>query len=289
MRTIALVTDSTAYLRDEDRDRYEITVVPLQVLMNGESFREGVDLTHREFYERMRNEKTLPTTSQPSPGAFAEVFERLLQTHDEVLCLTLSDGLSGTFASANQGAQMVATERVCVVDSRIASYGIAGPLLDAAWLHREQGATREQILAHWGTALATMKSRFLLSSLEALHRGGRIGGASAVFGALLQIKPILTVRDGKIDLYEKVRTHRKGLERILEEFKADAAQGVPLQLGVVHANRPEDALSMAEQLRSEVENASIEVAELGPVIGAHVGEGLLALVYYERTVNRPCE
>ena len=283
MSKIAFVTDSTAYLTQAQIDEHQITVVPLSVIFGEQAYREGVDLTADEFYPMLAASKTLPTTSQPPVGEFAAAFERLLNDHDTVMCLLLSENLSGTVRSAQTAAQMV-SGNIHVVDSRISSYGIAGPLLDGIEL-ATRGGTPEEILALWEQELSTQKAFFLVDTLEQLHRGGRIGGAAAVFGALLQIKPILTIRDGRIDLYEKVRTHRRALERLWAELDADAKDGQPLQLGVVHSQRLEDALKLRDEVVAKYPNVRADVAELGPVVGAHTGAGLLAFIYYPRVLQ----
>ena len=273
------MTDSTAYLTDEQASALGISVVPLSVIFPDASYREGVDISHKEFYEKLHHSSSLPTTSQPSPGEFVSVFEKLLANHDVVMCLLLSNALSGTLRSAETAASMVKGD-VIVVDSKIASYGIAGPLLDGMTMAK-QGASPEQIKAYWEEKREVMHSRFLVDTLEYLHKGGRIGGAAAVFGALLQIKPILTVIDGKIELHDKVRTHKRALDRILADFDAHASQGRPIRLGVVHAERQEDAQTLVNELTSKYSSVYAELAELGPVVGAHTGPGLLAFVWYE--------
>lgn len=281
MEKLAFVTDSTAYLTPEQAAEYGITVVPLTVILEGQAFREGVDISNDEFYARMATTQSFPTTSQPAVGEFAEVFERLLKDHDRVLALLLSSGLSGTYNAAETAARMVDPDRVTVVDSRIASYGIAGPLLDGVQLAR-RGGSAEDVLRLWDQELASEKAYFVIDTLEYLHRGGRIGGAAAVFGALLQIKPILTMRDGKIDLFEKVRTHRRAMERMLAELDRDASTGHPLQGCVVHSRRLADALALRDELAAKYPNLRLDVSELGPVIGAHTGPGVLAVIYYRR-------
>lgn len=279
MAKIAFVTDSTACLTKEQEAAYGISVVPLSVVFGQEAFREGIDMTQAEFYARLATSPSLPTTSQPSAGAFVEVFERLLADHDVVLCLLLSARLSGTLRSAETAAGMV-DGKVIVVDSKIASYGIAGPLMDGVLMARS-GCGASEIQTYWETVREGVQARFVIDTLEYLHKGGRIGGAAAVFGAMLQIKPILTLIDGKIELHEKVRTHRKAMDKMLADFDAAARKGNPIRLGVVHSERREDAEALAAALSGKYENVQTEVGELGPVIGTHTGPGVLALVWYE--------
>ncbi|MCL6517452.1 DegV family protein [Alicyclobacillus sp.] len=278
MERIAFVTDSTAYLTKEQQDEHRITVVPLSVIFEDGAYREGVDITAEEFYQKLAEAKSLPSTSQPPVGEFKEVFERLLTDYDTILCYLLSSKLSGTCRAAETASRMVEGD-VRVVDSEYASYGIAGPLLDGVRM-AEAGRSADEIVAYWERIRAEVKSLFIIDTLEYLHRGGRIGGAAAVFGALLQIKPILTVIDGKLELFDKVRTHRRAMERMLAEFDAAASTGRRLRVGVVHSRRPEDAEALRAQLVDKYPNVEAEVSELGPVIGTHTGPGVLAILYY---------
>ncbi len=280
MKRIAFVTDSTACLSQAQQEHYGIEVVPLQIVLGGESFREGVDLRPSEYYQRLSQTKEFPTTSQPSVGEFAEVFERLLGTHESIVGLFLSSELSGTMNSARQAADMVGGD-IHIVDSRISSYGIAGPLMDGAEL-AQKGCGIEEILDLWREELATMHAYFVVDTLEMLHRGGRIGGASAAFGAMLQIKPILTIQEGRIGLFEKIRTHRKAIERISGLFDASMKERTDWQLGVVHSARENDARNLRDELCAEYPGLMTDMSELGPVIGSHTGPGVLALVYYQQ-------
>ncbi|QQE78124.1 DegV family protein [Alicyclobacillus sp. SO9] len=286
MQKISFVTDSTANLTQSQAEEYDIKVVPLSVIFGSEAYREGTEISAEEFYQRLPKEKQLPTTSQPPVGEFAKVFEELLETSDHVVCLMLSSKLSGTYQSAKTAAEMVSGNRITVVDSGIASYGIAGPLMDGVKLARS-GGTVEEIVAMWEEELAGQRAFFVVDTLEYLHKGGRIGGAAAVFGALLQIKPILTVIDGRIDLFEKVRTHRRAMERVRQLLHNDAASGDPINLCVVHSGRLDEAKTFRSEITEKYPNVKTEISELGPVIGTHTGPGLIAIVYYpDRLINR---
>lgn len=285
MANIGFVTDSTAYLRSDQVEAYGIRVVPLSVIIEGKAYREGIDMSNEEFYNLLPKLKQLPTTSQPPVGEFKAVFEEMLQTYDSVICLLLSANLSGTVQSAQTAAEMVDPNRITVVDSRISSYGIAGPLLDGVEL-AGKGASVSEIVQLWEKELASQEAYFLVDTLEFLHKGGRIGGAAAVFGSLLQIKPILTMVEGRIDLFEKVRTHRRGLDRIRALLDADVSSGRPIKLGVIHSTRLDDALALRQEVVEKYPNVQAEVYELGPVVGAHTGPGLLAFVYHEDGVRQ---
>ncbi len=278
MSKIAFVTDSTADLTEHEVQEYGIAVVPLHVIFGDHVYRDGLDLGGDEFYTKLRQATVLPTTSQPAVGEFVTVFERLLKDHDTVLALVLSDKLSGTYRSALTAAQMVEGD-VRVVDSKIATYGIGGPLVDGAQLAR-QGATADEIVTFWEETREVLKAWFVLDTLEYLRKGGRIGGAAAVLGALLQIKPILTLVDGRIELFEKVRTHHRAMERMLAEFDAVAGTGKPLRLGVIHGQREADARALADQLAAKYPQVSVRVVYLGAVVGTHTGPGVLSLLQY---------
>jgi len=279
MGKIGFVTDSTAYLHQNQVDELGIRIVPLSVVINGKAYSEGVDISNAEFYTVLPTLKELPTTSQPSVGQFKTVFEEMLQNYDDVLCLTLSANLSGTFQSAQTAAEMVNPEHIKVVDSRISSFGIAGPLLDGVELAR-RGASVQEILDLWEYELSREQAYFVVDTLEFLHKGGRIGGAAAIFGSLLQIKPILTMVDGKIDLFEKVRTHRRAMDRIWQLLDDTASNGQPLKLGVIHSARLADANALRDEVMAKYPHVKAEVYELGPVVGTHTGPQLLSFVFH---------
>lgn len=279
MTRIAFLTDSTAYLTAEQQADYAIEVVPLTVTLDGVSYREGRDITPAAYYRKLEQSKSFPTTSQPSIGMFMEVYQRLLETHDTVLGLLLSSGVSGTHETALQASRMVDGD-IRMVDSKIASYGIAGPLLDGIQLARS-GGSPDDVLRLWDHEINTMRAYFVVDTLEMLHRGGRIGGAAAVFGSLLQIKPILTLTDGRIELFEKIRTHRKAVDRIVALWAEAAESGGPQRVGIVHGDRLDDAEALRARLLSERPDQRIDISEIGPVIGSHTGAGVLAVIFYE--------
>lgn len=285
---IAFVTDSTAGFTPEQIEQYGITVVPLSVIFGENVYREGVDITAEQFYPLLAASKQQPTTSQPPVGEFVAVFEKLLRDHDAVMCLLLSSKLSGTYHSAETAAKMVdeTGSRIYVVDSLITSFGIAGPLMAGVELAR-RGGTPEDILALWEEEKAGQQGYIVVDTLEYLHRGGRIGGAAAVLGALLQIKPILMIQDGRIELYEKVRTHRKAMDKMISDFEAVASTGKRLELCVVHSARREDAEQLRDELVAKYPNVRGTISEFGPVVGTHTGPGALALLYYEPSPKNP--
>lgn len=278
MGKIAIVTDSTAYLPQDTIHKYDITVIPLAVNFGQESYKEGVEIVSDQFYARMASEKALPTTSQPAVGEAVQAFERLAQTHDSIIGIFLSEGLSGTANSAETAARMVGGD-ITVIDSKMTSAGQAHLVLTACQM-REDGASKEEIVDKMLTIREQLDAYFIVDSLDHLHRGGRIGGISAAIGSLLQIKPILTCKGGKLDLYEKVRTRKKAIARVYELVRESKYADQPLEINVIYTDNREDAQVFLEQTKAEFPEAKINSYQMGPVIGTHVGPGLLALIFY---------
>jgi DegV family protein with EDD domain len=278
MSKIAIVTDSTAYLPIEIIEKYDITVIPLMVNFGQQSYREGQDIQPGEFYEMLTREKVFPTTSQPAVGEVVAAFERLLETHDSVIALFISAGLSGTVNSAEAAARMVGGD-ITVIDSKITAAGLAYLVKEACKM-REAGLDKQAIVDKLLELREGIKAYFVVDSLEHLHRGGRIGGVSAAIGTLLQVKPILHVKEGKLELLEKVRTRKKAFARAFELIRENSEAGKPLTIQVVYTSSKADGEALLEQTKAEFPQATVELVPLGPVIGAHVGPGMMALLFY---------
>lgn len=281
MSKIAIVTDSTAYLPDEFIQQHEITVVPLSVNFGSVTRREGFDLGTREFFDMLPTVKELPSTSQPAVGEFVQAFERLTASHDAVIGMFLSAGLSGTYNAALTAANMVDGD-ITVIDSKLTSHFLASMVQEAVAM-RDAGNSKEEIVARMQHMIENRGAYFIVDSLEHLHRGGRISGVSALVGLLLQVKPILYVTpEGKLDALEKVRTRKKALDRVLELFREDKEKhaGQSIRLAVVYTNNLADAKEFQNRIRQEFPDVEPDLSELGPVIGTHVGPGILAIVYY---------
>jgi DegV family protein with EDD domain len=276
VRRVAIVTDSTADLIPELVAQHAITVVPLTVNLDGRSYLDGVDISAAEFYQKLQQSSSHPTTSQPSPGQFKESYERLLADHDEVVSIHISSKLSGTMGSAQQAAAMIGGERVQVIDSEFASMPLAALVLVAA-TRAAQGAAAPEIVADVARVREATRCFFAVATLEYLRRGGRIGAASALLGSVLQIKPILAIEDGQVVPLERVRTHERALHRLVELVQAvDREQGLCLVIG--HAAAEPAALALAERLEPNAETLVIQ--PLGPVVGAHAGPGTVGVAVY---------
>ncbi|MHB1627056.1 MAG: DegV family protein [Bacilli bacterium] len=275
---VAIVTDSTADITPEEATELRVTVVPLQVLFGERMFRDGVDIKASDFYPMMAAHSVLPTTSQPSAGTFAAVFEQLLQEYDQIIGLFISSGLSGTVRSAETARDM-AGGAITVVDTGLVAYALGIVVLEAATMARN-GATAEDILARVSFMQERVHAYFIVDSLDHLRRGGRLGGASAVIGAMLQIKPVLMLRDKTIEVYEKVRTQKRALETIADRFVMDVQGKKRVVAGVIHSTVPEQAEAFKERLQARVPQAEWRVIELDPVLGVHVGPRVLSLIYF---------
>ena len=274
MPKVAIVTDSTADLAHDLVEQRGITVVPLTVTLEGHSYLDGVQIQPDEFYGKLAASGQMATTSQPSPGTFAEVYDRLLGDHDEVVSLHISSKLSGTFEAATQGADMVARERIQVVDTEMVSMPLALLVLVAASM-AARGETAAAITDGITPIRESMRVYFMVATLEYLRRGGRIGRAGALLGSMLQVKPVLTIQAGEVAPMERVRTQEKALSRVIEL----AGHGKsPFCALVGHAASPDAAERIASALEPHTE--SLIVAPLGPVVGAHAGPGTVGVGCY---------
>jgi DegV family protein with EDD domain len=273
-RRFAVVTDSTADLPDEWRRRYGIEVVPLKVIFGKESFRDRVDMTDEEFFQRLAASTTLPTTSAPSPGDFAEVYSRLAQDHDACISIHIAARLSATAEAARVGASSVDGIKVEVVDSQSVSMPVAFLCRVAA-----ECATFDEALQAVNARVSRTRIIALLDTLRYLEMGGRLSRAQAMIGTMLDLKPLLLVADDQIKPLDRVRTRSRAIPRMLEHFRSDQ----PVEhVAVMHAQAAEDAERIAEDLRKEMPGQEVTVGQIGCVLGTHVGPKALGLVYVRR-------
>jgi DegV family protein with EDD domain len=273
---IKLVTDSTAYLPQATVQKYDIRVVPLCVHFGKEAFKEGVEMSNETFYARLQNAADLPTTSQPSAGDFLEVFQAL--AGHEIIAVTISQKLSGTWSSAMAAARMLPEAQITVIDSRSTSAGLQ-MMVEAAAQAIEAGASSEEVIALIEEIKAKMYLLFVVDTLEYLAKGGRIGNAKAFLGTLLKVKPILILEDGAIEPLEQVRSKRKAVSRMLEliEERLDG-QAPQAQVSVVQV--PVEAEAVAQEIVERLGCARPVINELGPVIGTHTGPGVIGVACY---------
>lgn len=272
MSKIALVTDSTAYLTAEEVARYGVTVIPLTVnFEDGFIYDEIVDT--KEFFARIDRAGKLPFTSQPAGGQFTEVYRRLLDQGKEVISIHVSSKLSGTFESAQAAADGVDSGKITVIDSLSSSAPLAFLVLAAArWA--EEGLNRAEISTRLERAVGEIGSYFIPQTLEYMKKGGRIGGAQALLGSLLQIRPILYFLKGEVAILDKVRTQRKAIRRMLQELPRESKK---LEAAVIHSAAPEDAAAIGKLILEAAPHAKVKIREVGPVLIIHGGPGLVGM------------
>lgn len=277
----AVVTDSTAYLTEDERARYNIRIVPLSVNLEDGTYEEEVTITASEFYEKVRGAKVFPKTTQPPVGKFVELFEELSKDYDEIVTIHLSSGISGTYHGAIQAGDMVDNVDVYAFDSEIAC-SVQGMFVIEAAKMAEQGASAKEILAKLEDLKKTMDAYFIVDDLAHLQRGGRLSAAAALIGGLLQVKPVLHFVDTKIVPFEKIRTRKKALRRV-EDLIAVAVENYgSLQATVIHSNCEEEGQAWMAQLQKDYPTVDFKFSYFGPVIATHLGEGALALGWMKK-------
>lgn len=279
--SVRVVTDSTSYIPQAMVEQLDITVVSLSVNFDdGTTIRE-VDIDSAGFYERLSGGKAIPTSSQPAVAEVAEAFRELVNAGHQVVGVFISSEMSGTFESASLARELVLKEApdaiIELVDSRSNSMQLGMCVLEAARVAQEGGDATAAVEA---ATRAISRTRFLFTphDLEYLRRGGRIGGASALLGALLQVRPILTVEDGSVGVFAKVRTKKRAMQAIVSAF-AEEIQRAGLVEAVVHHIDDEPEGEQLAALVREVTGKDVTIVGIGPVIGLHVGPGTVGLVY----------
>jgi DegV family protein with EDD domain len=279
-RHVAIVTDSTAYLPPRTMQRHGITAVPLTVVLGDQALLEGTEITTRSLAQALQKRRPV-TTSRPSPQVFAEHYRKVAESGATgIVSLHLSAELSGTYDAAVLAARE-APVPVRVVDTGMVAMALGFSALAAAETAEAGGTVDEAVTAAEKRAGGTA-AYFYVDTLEYLRRGGRIGAAQALLGSALAVKPLLQLDGGRIDLLEKVRTASKAIAR-LEEIAADRAGGAQVDIAVHHLAAHERASALADRLRTRVPGlADLHVSEVGAVIGAHTGPGLLGVVVSPR-------
>ncbi len=280
MPKVAILTDSTAYLPENLIRQYGISVVPLSIIWDGTSYRDGIDIQPADFYTRLRTSRSLPTTSQVTAPDIQCAFEQLLQGSDRLLGIFLSGRFSGTYEAALQAREMIPGGRdsIAVVDSRLTTVAMALPVLAAA-----RAAAAGESLASCTQVAEEARDRsgvlFVVETLEFLRRGGRIGGATALLGTVLNIKPLLGMHDGQIEAVEKVRTKRLALERMLDVVVERVGKQKPVRIATAHANAEGEAELLLRHGCDRLNPVETFCCPLSPVVGAHVGPGTVAMAY----------
>ncbi len=272
---VRIVTDSTADLTQEQQQAAGITVVPLNVHFGDQVFRDHVDLTADEFFRRLKASSQLPRTSQPSVGAFEEAFKKIRAGSDEIVSVHLSSKVSGTYNSALMAAQAVGQDAIDVVDSLSTSMALGFMALEAAKLARA-GKDRTAIAERLRSLVPKARVICVVDTLTYLERGGRIGKARALLGSLLNVKPILQLKEGEVVPLGRARGRPQALSRLVELLGRD---GKVSQLAIMHGAAHTDAEQLRDRVASSYPGLEILLTEIGAVLGTHTGPGVIGFTY----------
>jgi DegV family protein with EDD domain len=279
MSKIALVTDSTCSMPQELIKKYNITVAPQVLIWGKDTYEDSVDITPSDFYTRLKKTTVMPSTSQATIGKFLEIYKSLLAQDYQILSILISSKLSGTVNSAIQAKAMLPPEAtVEIIDSNSTAMALGFHLLAVARAI-EQGANLAECVELAQKASQLTGIYFAVDTLEFLHRGGRIGGASRFLGTVLNFKPILELRDGRVEAAERVRTRTKSLSRIIELVQEQIGGRTPVRLASLHASAPEDARIVLEEATKKFNPVESYFSEVSPAIGANIGPGVVGLAY----------
>ena len=273
--TIKIVTDSTADLPSQLAKELGITVVPVYVRFGDQVYRDRVDISEDEFYQRLLHDPIHPSTTQPSPQDFFEVYHKLSKEADGVISIHVSSKLSGTYNSALQGKEMVGGEcPVEVIDSRVTTMGL-GQLAIAANTIAESGKNLQQVAEEVKQVIPSIHLLGLLDTLKYLALGGRIGKVQALLGSVLSVKPMLTIKDGELVPAGRIRSRTKGMDRLFDFVK----NTVDIQdVAIVYNTTPDEAQALVGRMGSIFPKERIRLARLGPALGVHAGPGILFVV-----------
>lgn len=277
-KQVKILTDSTTDVSKEELQKLGVTVVPLTVTIDGESFLDGVDITSGEFVEKLVSSQDVPKSSQPSTGVFVEMFEKLGADGSEVLAILMTSGMSGTYQSAVTAAEMTDVP-VTVVDSKYISIALGFQVKEAAELALA-GASVKEITTRLESVRENTSLYIMVDTLEYLVKGGRIGRGRAMVGSLLKIKPIASLQDGLYTPVAKVRTHAQMIKKLTEQFEEETKGKIVKGIGIAQV----EALTLAGKLKEELQNTKkydhFPIMDTTPIISTHTGPGALALMYY---------
>ena len=265
---VKIICDSTGDIPEEIRKQYDITIVPLNVLFGTDSYQDGVNLTPAQFYKMLVESKVHPTTSQPAPGLFAEAYRKLAKETDEIMVLTISGGISGTYESAVQAKQLVDSSlKIEVIDTRMTCAGLLLPTLKAARA-AEKGMKLAEITKMIKDILPKIRVYMIFDTLEYLRKGGRIGLAKALLGGMLKLNPVLTLKDGVVHPVTQARGRAKAVEILVDLMKKT---GNPEEVIVEDVSTPDELEDLAKRIGSAIPNVKIIRSKVGPAIGVHAG------------------
>lgn len=280
--SIRIIADSTCYLPKEYIDKYNVSIVSLNVLLNGKSYRE-TDLENDWFYKEMSKSPSIPTSSQPSIDDFYKAIESQVKEGHDIVGIFLSSDMSGTFSTSNLVKEMILEKypnaNIVMLDSRSNCMQAGYAILEAAKAAADNKSL-DEVVSIAKSVIENSKFIFVPDTLDYLKKGGRIGGAAALFGSLLQIKPILTVTDGKTTVLTKVRTKKKAIDKIIDTIIEQNLKSPIKGLIVHHINCESEGQELANKLQDKLGISNIKIQSIGPIIGLHVGPGSIGVAYH---------
>jgi DegV family protein with EDD domain len=276
---VHIITDTTSCLPKAFSIQHQVPVIPQVISFGEESFLEEVDIDIPTFLEKLRHSPILPKTAAPPPELFIKEFRRLVPSGKPILCIHPSADVSGNVRSAQTAALEFPNADIRIIDTRLVASPL-GTLVQLAAVWAEQGQSADIIERQVRTMALRCRIYFLVSTLEYLVKGGRIGGAQALIGSLLQIKPILTFRDGKVDQFEKERTMKNAIARLRELVRTQIGQKSEGYLSVMHGGVPQQGKDLADALKAELDLPDIPIYDMPPAIVTHGGPGILGVGFF---------
>jgi len=277
-RKVAIVTDGACSLTPAQGEQFGIHVVPVYVAFGEKTYRAGIDLDNEGFYRFLSTSKKLPTTAQPPAPDFVNIYNQLAEEAEEIITIVISHHMSATIQSAEMARNLFDNVPVHIVDSETVSLGL-GMMAIAAARAAEQGQDAQAVLNLVESIKQKMNVIFTVNTLEYLYKGGRIGGATAFLGTALDIKPILYIKNGRIEPLERQRTRKRSVSRLLALMEQSVGKQ-PVHVAILHGNASEEARQLKQSIQSQFNCVELISSDMGPVIGVHAGPGTLGLVFY---------
>jgi len=278
MSSVKIITDSTAYLPPDLVASHPIRVIPLSVNWDGQTYRDGVDIQAAEFYTRLAKSKTLPTTSQIPAGEMEQNIKAVLAEGYDVLVLPISSGISSTYLTAAAVVKTFPQDRVAIIDTKLVSMALGFQVLAAARA-AQAGASLAECQAVAEQAYGQIGVYFTVDTLKYLAAGGRINSAKRLLGSALNIKPILEIREGKIELVTSVVSRKKAIASMLDLVEQGIGGRTPVRISVFHALALDTANELMEVCRARFSPVELILSEVSPVVGSHVGPGTVSIAY----------
>jgi DegV family protein with EDD domain len=275
---IAWVTDSTAFIDEELKNHPDVYVIPLTIVLDGEEYLDGIDLTPHELYSRLKTLNSPPKTSQPAVGEFVTLYEELAKKYDMIVSVLLSSKLSGTVSSSQQAAQLVDIP-VVTVDSKILTYPLSA-LVKMGIRRLQVEGDIESVIKYLEEQTDKTETYVLIGSLEQLHRSGRMSGLQFFLGSMLNVKPIICIKDGKLETKEKSRSEKKAKEKIMELLRQSNEKAPIKEAYILYGLNPEEALRWKNDLEVKFPNIDFVTCPLCATIGVHAGENTLGISWY---------